>query len=294
MTLRSFRFPGQGLLVWSDPVWLQDILPADSRKKKLLRGLASLPGFSLLSQRFDGKMPFDGRVYDLDDLLAQLSDIVPVPTISAIFVNGRRNPPRIYVWLESEGNPLFLKIGNATERPVFENEVKALTGVPPFNDLLVMRPIVLRTLDGLVLLLSQGMSSTMHRQKQRMSPVEVLAYFVRQGLQASGFFGGPVHGDLSSHNVFDLGNRLLIVDWEFGAPSGPDYCDLIEIGAALVVADANECVDLNALKTHLHKSAGVQLDDSTLCDALAFLAERGNINARKVLSATDLSREGRP
>lgn len=294
MTLRSLRFPGQGLLVWSDPTWLQHILPADSRKKKLLRSLVSLPGFSLLSRRFDGKLLFDGRVYDLDDLLAQLSDIVPVPTVSAIFVNGRRNPPRIYVWLESEGNPLFLKIGNATERPVFENEVKALTGLNPDNDLLVMRPMALRFSDALVLLLSQGMSPTMHRQKRRLSPDEVLAYFGRLGLQANGFFGGPVHGDLASHNVFDLGNKLLIVDWEFGAPSGPDYCDLIEIGAALVVADPNECVDLDALKTHLHKSAEVQLDDSTLRDALAFLAERGNINARTVLSATGPSREGRP
>lgn len=294
MELRSFRFPGQGLLVWSNPAWLQYILPADSKKKMLLRGLARLPGFSLLSRRFDGKVPFDGRIYELDDLLAQLSDIVPAPSVSAMFVNGRRNPPRIYVWLESEGNPLFLKIGNEMEQPAFENEVEALTGLHLDNNLLVMRPMALRFSDALVLLLSQGMSPTMHRQKQRLSPDEVLAYFARLGLQANGFFGGPVHGDLASHNVFDLGNRLLIVDWEFGAPSGPDYCDLIEIGAALVVADPNECADLSSLKTRLHKRAGVQLDDSILRAALAFLAERGNINARTVLSATGPSREGRP
>lgn len=294
MTLRSFRFPGQGLLVWSDPAWLQHILPADSRKKKLLRGLASLPGFSLLSRRFDGKLPFDGRVYDLGDLLAQFSDIVPAPTLSAMFVNGRRNPPRIYVWLESEGNPLFLKIGNATERSVFGNEVEALSGLHPDNDLLVMRPMALRVSDGLALLLSQGMSRTMHTLKQRLSPDQVLTNFARQGLEPTGFFGGPVHGDLASHNVFDLGDRLLIVDWEFAAPNGPDYCDLIELCAALVVADPARHPDFDALKTQLHRSAGLGLNDSTLSNALEFLAQRGNINAHTFLTAMDSSNRGQP
>lgn len=289
MMLRSFRFPGQGLLVWSNAEWLKFILPSDSQKKKLFHVFASLPGFACFLRHFDGKLPFDGRMYDLDDLLAQFSDIVPFPTVSAIFVNGRRDPQRIYVWLESEGNPMFLKIGKAAERPVFENEADALTGLHTNDDIIVMRPRALRLSKTQVLLLSNGLSQSMHQQKQRLSPDKVLSYFVRQGLQASGFFGGPIHGDLASNNVFQVGNRLLIVDWEFAVPDGPDYCDLIELCAALVIANRTQPPSLADLQAQVRRSTDLELDDSTLNKALEFLAQRGNINARIVLTGMKIS-----
>lgn len=285
MTLRSLPLPNQGLLAWSDPTWLQYILPADSLKKRLLRGMARHPAFVLLSRCFDGTLPFNGEVYDLDDLLASLSDIAPDPAVSAVFVNSKRNPPRVYVWLRSGDKTLFLKIGRETELSFFENEVEALAQLHPIEDMQVMRPLALRKHDGLTLLLSQGMSLSMQRNKRRLNPEQVLAHFARQKLEASGFFGGLVHGDLASHNVFKLGDRLLIVDWEFAATSGPDYCDLIELGAALVVSNTTQRPDLDTLNAQLRRSAGARLDDSTLLDSLVFLAERGNINARTVLSS---------
>lgn len=286
MTLRSFRFPNKGLLVWSDTDWLRSILPSDSRKKKLLRRLGGLP---ILSRRFNGKVPFGDRIYDLDRILAQFADIAPFSKVSAIFVNSRRNLPRIYVWLQSEGHPMFLKIGGPTELPAFENEANALTELHTGNDLIVMHPLSLRVYDSLVLLLSQGMSLTMHQQKQRLSPDEVLSYFVKLGVKANGFFGGPVHGDLSSHNAFDVEGRLLVVDWESAAPHGPDYCDLIELCSTLLVADCTRPTGLAALKAQVRRSADLELDEVTLRNALKFLAQHGSINSQKILNSINKS-----
>ena len=182
---------------------------------------------------------------------------------------------------------MFLKIGTAAEFSVFENEASALTKLHTDHDLIVMRPLALRVSDSLVMLLSQGMSLNMHQFKQRLSPDEVLSYFVQVGLQANGFFGGLVHGDLSSQNVFDVGGKLLVVDWEFATPHGPDYCDVIELCSALVVADCVDPAGFATLKAQVSRNTGLELDESTLRNAVEFLAKRGNINAQKVLKYKD-------
>jgi hypothetical protein len=284
MTLRSLSLPNQGLLVWSHPKWLQYILPADSWKKKLLRGLSGYPAFELFSKHFDGNLYFDGQVYNLSNIISVLPAINPAPVISAAFVNSGRNPPRAYVWLQSGDIAMFLKIGRAIEYPFFENEVKVFEKMNSVEGLQVMKPITLCNYDGLVLLLSKGISLDMQRFKHRVTPEQMLSQFLKHGADASGFFGGPVHGDLSSQNVFKLRDQLLIVDWEFATPYGPDYCDLIELGAAIVVASPNQSPNLANLQAQLHRSVGVELNYSTLFNALVFIAERGNVNAREILS----------
>lgn len=292
MNLRSLPLPNQGLLIWSHRMWLQYIIPADSWKKRLLGSLARYSAFEILSRRFDGNLYFDGQVYNLSDLISCFATINPAPVVCAAFVNSGRNPPRAYVWLQSGDTPLFLKIGRSIEQPLFENEVKVISKIDSVKNIQVMKPVELCKYDGLVLLLSEGMSLDVHRVKQRLAPQQVIAHFILHGVNASGFFTGPVHGDLSSQNVFKLGEQLLVVDWEFAALSGPDYCDLIELGAAMLVAEPDQSPNLPSLRARLYQSVGIKLNDSTLIDALVFLADRGNINAHKTLSEFYLRKKG--
>ena len=284
MKLRSVSLPGGGLLAWADPVWLQYILPTDSRKKRLVRALARLPLLGLVSSRFNGKLVFDGRIINLSDLLRQLADVIPDPIVSAIFVNSRRKPPRVYIWLTSTGVDYFVKIGTDEDLVAFRNEIDVLASQVSLLDIRVMRPLKLLVHNDLVMLVSEGMNKDLHASKRRLLPGEVLSHFSMQAGLPQGFFGGPVHCDLSSNNVFIVGNQVLIVDWEFAASSGPDFCDLIELGAAVVISDLQAPPDMERLKDVLLGPTGFSLPNTTIMKCLVFLAERGNRNAIKLLS----------
>ncbi len=282
--LRSIRLPGGGLLAYSEPAWVKRILPSDSWKKKVIRFLSWLRILDLVGFRFDGRTSLDGHSFDLFELTRQLPGAAKNATLAAIFVNSRRRSPRVYAWLQSGGEDFFLKIGTASDEAAFRNEIEvtAQLSVPP--GFRVMRPIELLNVDGLFLLLSQGISPAILDTMTRMEPRQVFARLAAQSATPTGPFRGPVHSDLASNNVFAYGDEILLVDWEFAALSGPDYCDLVGLAAEIAAEQTNTGGNVEATCAYLRQETGYNLEDDAIIECLEFLATRGNRRAQHILA----------
>jgi hypothetical protein len=283
--LRYISLPAGGLLAWSDKDWLRYILPADSWKKRVILCLSRLPFFEVLVRRFDGKLKLDGWEFDLSAVTSLLAIPLPLTRVAAVFANSRRMPPRIYVWLSSDDQEYFLKIGTERDYPAFQNEFDLVRQLDLQEEITVMLPLDLRRFERVVLLLSEGLPRDVLSRKKRIGPQEIIARLTAGGVHAEGFFGGPVHGDLSSNNVFVVGHRLVIVDWEFAAPRGPDYCDLVELAAARIAAGPKSECSISAIGGLLCRETGCHLAGRIVAKCLAFLTSRGNKNAERVLAA---------
>lgn len=283
MKLRALSFSGGVVLAWADPIWLQYILPADSRKKQILRAALRCPLTQLVSRRFRGKLILDGRSFDLAELLEQVAEVLPDPIVSAIFVNSRRDPPRIYIWFSSGGHEFFVKVGTDRDGAAFQNEFEVSKDVTLPNGSRTLRHLALSKYDGLHILVSEGLEQSAHSRKKRLLAEDMLVFFSQQGLRSEGFFGGAVHGDLASNNVFLLDDEILVVDWEFGARSGPDYCDLIELAAAHVIADPTAERSFGSIRDVLQRTTGFDPPERALLESLMFLSSRGNSNAQQML-----------
>ena len=291
MKLRALTLPMGGMLAWNDPAWLQYILPRDSWKKRFFRVIARLPLFWLVSRQFDGQLVLDGQKFGLEGVLALVSDVLPAVTVWAIFVNSQRNPPRIYLWVGSKNQQYFLKIGLESDHSAFKNEFETAAGTDMPRRVETMRPLALRHQDGLVLLLSEGLDLEAQRMKKKLSPENVISLLIVDGIKKEGFFGGLVHADLASNNVFLINKQLLVVDWEFAVCSGPNYCDLIGLGAACVVANARIENTMEEVGNILSQKTGFRPSHTDISNALSFLASRGNKNALHVLRSQQTTKK---
>lgn len=286
MDLRSLKLPGGRLIAWSDRSWVQLILPSDSWKKRIFRFLLRLPFAPLVSRSFEGEVFIKGRVLDLKMLLPMLADVVADPVVEAVFVNSQRKPPRIYIWLKSKDGPKFMKIGTNLESQAFKNEFELVKSLDVHSGVRVMRPLKLFQYKEFEIIVFEGLDKSDHAKKCRLFPRELISYFVAHELKGAGFFGGPVHGDLSSNNAFKLGGQVLIFDWEFGSASGPEYCDLIELALSLALSNARlpKRDLLRSIKLEILELSGVRLSEATIHKALVFLATKGNSNAENYMA----------
>lgn len=286
MKLHCLSLPGTVLLAWRDAAWVSYILPSDSIKKRFVKTLVSSSLSRIFSKYFNGKLIFGNQSVDLQIILDQLKGDITNPQTSAIFVNSRRDTPRIYLWLMSEGVEYFIKIGLGADYEAFNNELKVMENKHELGDIQILSGRKLFRHDNLSILLSKGLSEREHQQKKRMLPHEILRYFSNRGLSSEGFFGGRVHCDLSSNNVFSVGNRLIVLDWESSVELGPRYCDLIELGSAMLVSDPVKRKTLRCFKSLLNNQIGFCPSESSIRDSLEFLSNQGNKNAIKLLANT--------
>ncbi len=283
--LRCLPIPGGGTVGWAHTGWLLGILPSDSWRKRAIRSLARLRLLNLLSRRFDGRLNLSGQEFLLDDVLEHL-DVAANPALPmAIFANVQRDPPRIYVWLQSGIKNFFLKIGTEQDYPAFRNEVEVSANLKVHSDIVVMRPIANQRKNGLSMLVFEGIESEILARKKRMSPHEIIWFLRGRRALRKGVFGGAVHCDLASNNLFKVGDKLLIVDWEFSALSGPDYCDLVGLIVAILADEPGTMASVETTRYLLAREAGCQLSENAVSCCLRFLAARGNRQAAQVLDS---------
>lgn len=287
MKLQSLSLSGGIVLAWSNPSWITYILPSDSIKKRLIHMLVRFPLSWILFKPFNGRLNFGGQSIDLETLFSQVADNLSNPVVSAVFINSRRDPPRVYIWLKSDGVDYFIKIGLISDYPAFANEFKVLKRKKSIKNVRIMSPLKLYQYGSLAILLFEGLTVKEHSEKQRVAPKQVLAHFSQGGVRHKGFFGGVVHGDLSSNNVFVLGDELLVLDWESSVESGPAYCDLIELGSALTLSDPVLEQNFERLRDILNTHAGFCPDTSIVKESLEYLSQKGNKNASQLLSKID-------
>ena len=280
--LQAISLPAGGLLAWGDQTWLQYILPSDTWKKLLILTCARLPILSMASRKFDGRLFLGKQQFHLDRVLELLSDVLPKININCIFVNSQRNLPRIYIWLNAGKNQYFLKIASKNDCLAFQNEFDVAVGLNLPDPYWTMRPLSLHYKDDLSILLCEGLTKSAHQVKQRILPRNLILAFASNGVKAEGFFGGPVHLDLSSNNTFFVRKRLLVIDWESAASNGPDYCDLIELAAAGVVLNPTKEHYVEAIGNILQREVSFRPKDVTILESLSFLSDRGNTNAQKL------------
>jgi len=282
--LRYLPMSRLSLVAYSDPVWIEHILPSDSLKKRIFKQICRLPFIKFLSPQFDGKVLFNSETVDLEHVLAQVTQVIPSLDISAVFLNGGREPPRIYVWLSAENDNYFLKIGTVDDNKLFENEIGLFESHLP-DGVRLVRPLKVLRFGNLSMLFCEGLNLQMHECKRRLLPRDIIAHFKDRGFLPQGFFGGPVHCDLASNNVFAINSDVYILDWECSSPKGPSYCDLVELTTAILFQENIKPVGIGDLQALMTQLTDLQLPENTFWDALHFLAERNNPNALNFLAA---------
>lgn len=281
--LRYVPINDNGLIAYSDPAWVEHMLPSDSVKKRIVKTVCRLPIIKFLLPKFDGKVLFRSGTVDLEQVLTLVNRVIPSPNISAVFVNGGREPPRIYVWLEANSDDYFLKIGTSNDYELFENEVTLFKNHPP-DGVHLMRPLSVLRFGELSMLVSEGFSLQMRERKRRLLPRDIIARFKVGGFPPEGFFGGPVHGDLAGNNIFAIDDDVYVLDWEFSSPEGPSYCDLVELITAILFHENVKPVGIRDLQALVTQLTDLQLPDNVLWEALNFLATRKNPNALRFLA----------
>lgn len=288
MNLRTISFSDGITLAWAESSWIQHMLPSDSVKKSIVRTLLRPPISQFLSSRFEGALTIDGRTFWLADILELIDHVAPEPIVTAIFANQRRQPPRIYIWLRSRDGARFVKLGTYRDQEKFHNEAKILKCVKLPQGIRTLSPLLVAEFNTLQLLVSEGLEQKEHVIKTRMLTEDILINFSSSELLAKGFFGGPIHGDLASNNVFRLKNEILIVDWEHGSVSGPDYCDLIELGSARALGSASSQNGVEDVRKHLELLIGFSPTHAEVIEGLRFLESCGSNNASKIIVSSNL------
>lgn len=278
--LTKLLFPGGIEIAWDTPEWVPLILPKDSWKKRLvIKGVQS--GLTRPFQRsFDGHIRLGATNIFLKSILDQLRPSRYELKPKAIFSNARRDPPRVYVWLESRGVWFFLKIGRSIDRQNFENEFATCEKIPSKCDLIVSRPIDLKADKEWVGLLTTGLSPTQLSSRRNVDANKLIVAPLFLANARTGPFEGIVHCDLNSNNIFELDGAYWVTDWEFAAMKGPDYCDLVGLVAT---SPANSNMSLDILKVIMERKCGIEISLSQIKEALNFLAYRGNKGAKRIL-----------
>jgi hypothetical protein len=188
-------------------------------------------------------------------------------------------PPRIYLWLRGRSEWFFLKIGKASELPVFANEFTFSRLVRQDESLLVTPCLELVRGAGWVGLLVAGLSPEQLSRRRCLAPLEVLRSALFALPRRGGPFGGVVHCDLGSNNVYWLDNRVWVCDWEMASASAPHFCDAICLATAVAAGRG----DGHVLRTILHEECGILVQENELHSALRFLATRGNRAAGRAI-----------
>ena len=215
-------------------------------------------------------------------MLTVVNRVIPSPDISAVFVNGGREPPRIYVWLEAGSDDYFLKIGTNNDYELFENEVALFKNHPP-DGVHLIRPLSVVRFGELSMLVSEALVCRCVNVSVG-SYREILLLTSRWEVFLQRVFGGPVHGDLAGNNVFAIDDDVYVLDWEFSSPEGPSYCDLVELITAILFHENVKPVGIRDLQALVTQLTDLQLPDNVLWDALNFLATRNNPNALRFLA----------
>lgn len=277
--LTRLRLPGGIELLWSTREWVHLMLTSDSYKKRVTAFFIGSGLSYPLETTFDGILSIAGRAVVVDLVLDRLGINPDKCVVDAVFVNARRHPPRVYAWLHDTKHCYFLKIGLPTDADAFENERLVSAAVQSQPGLLLPRALNLVSTDRWVALLSQGLSAHQLRSKRKLNASELIQSEWFSNCPSRGPFGGIVHCDLASNNVYAVGNSIWVTDWELSALEGPDFCDLV----CLAVADLGTVQhSLTSIQERILRHAGIAIEIEKIGEALTFLDVRGNVGARRV------------
>lgn len=279
--LKVARLPSGITLAWAAPDWAQLIIPPDSAKKRLLRRLSASSLIQPLLRNFDGTVRFSGRNLDLNSTLEAMGYALPRCSPAAVFVNGRRQPPRLYLWLQIDGKWAFLKIGELSTSTSFKNEAKICSELCLDQRYRIALPMKFGETKCVSYILAQGLSPIELAARQPLMPREFLNILLNTNSARRGPFGGAVHGDLGSNNAFRMWDKILIMDWEFASKAGPDFCDAVALAAA---TEKIPKITIDTIDQTLNGEFSFGATKQEIVESLKFLAKLGNPHALRIIA----------
>lgn len=280
--LTAIKVPN-GVIGWSDSCWINRVIHPDSWKKKLLRISARSLGIVCPIQ-VNNRVSLGGKPLRIEAVFERFQVKISSRMVNAIYVNGNRNPPRIYIWGRYDsGKYFFLKVGNASDNQSFKNELAVTSHLSARSNILFFRVSEVVETKRFIAAVSEGFPPQKMDQLARLDQRSVFNWLTECNTPGEGPFGGCIHGDLASNNVFSDGEKVWILDWEFGAVKGPEYGDLIAVASEIVIRNETRndwfisIQELIAEKIHIRLS----LDD--IAETLKFVARHGNSRIKNYL-----------
>jgi hypothetical protein len=270
--MRCLKLPNEVLLAWRNRLFIHNILPSNSFKKRIIKLLFRLPILNFFSSGFDGKLNFYGSNIDVFSVASELIKSEDEIRLNAVFFNATRDRQRVYVWGDHGSKPFFIKIGQPDDYDLFENEHNAC-GYECKSDhfrILQARSIIKKNKYSAILL--EGLSFYEIDKMKRISGLEFLKYCVNLNLDLKNIFKNRAHGDLSSNNIYRVEGKVIIMDWEFSAKNPPDYCDVIEIFSSDKKYQKQHGNKISLLLNDIKRGLDIDIGYENAIKSLKFLA----------------------
>lgn len=275
--MKQFSFPGGVKFAWNDPIFLSNIISSDTLKKRITKFFLKKYLLNLIAPVFDGKVIFYESSIDIFLIAKEMMPSAKKIEFFAIFINAKRNRPRIYIWGLQDKKPFFIKIGFPEDYSFFQNEYYASKheiGIELFRVLKAKSVIKKRNYSAILL---EGLTSKDVSQMQKLSGKEFLRYCLEFNLDLKDIFNGRMHGDLSNNNIYKLENKILILDWEFSRKRFPDFCDVIEIMLSLKKYRKKSKNKILLLIEDIKKEINIDITQDSVKNCLKHLSNLGKV-----------------
>ncbi len=285
--MRRLHFPSRGTFIWRDPRWLSKMLVSRREKKLILDALSQLRVMDFASEEHRGPVIMDGQEICINEVLDEITGFRQDTVLLAAFLNTKRHPNRLYIWFRQANQTWFAKVGSPRCAEAFHNELRIARILKSAETRVsIISPKRHVETQDYSALISRSIHPWAMRRGRGLLYREILNKLFLPGLRPEGPFSGIVHCDLTPTNVIMIKNSILVLDWEMGSSSGPDYCDLVSIAVSDLVDNSTSLRDgpdkINAI---LRKDTKLNLAPDRIMHCVEFLASRGNRRAQAFFRA---------